>query len=74
MTNSDLEERILDFAQRKLEGADRAAVLSAGEFYVVVKGFPRPVADLPKPGIQVGVDSAGDIEWVSLPRPREAAA
>ena len=44
-------------------------MFAADEFLVVVEGWPRPGVDLPEPGsIQVGVDAAGAVEWMSTPR------
>ncbi len=68
MTDNDINEKLRDFAERNLEGAERDAVLSATEFYVADGlDFPRPIAELPAPGIQVGVAADGHISWVSWP-------
>ena len=63
---ADLENRVAEFA-RRMSDDGRAAVLAAQEFFVIVDGDPRAVADLPEPGVQVGVDAAGHLEWVSVP-------
>ena len=67
MTDTELRAEVADFAERNLEGAERDAVLAANDFYVVTESFPRPVAALPEPLPQVGVDSGGHVEWLSLP-------
>ncbi len=63
---ANLENRVAEFA-RRMSDDGRAAVLAAQEFFVIVDGDPRAVADLPEPGVQVGVDAAGHLEWVSVP-------
>ena len=68
MTDNDINEKLRDFAERNLEGAERDVVLSATEFYVADGlDFPRPIAELPAPRIQVGVAADGHISWVSWP-------
>ena len=49
---------------------DAIDAAQAGELpiYAIIEGFPRPVSELTEPGIQVGVDAAGRVEWVSVPR------
>lgn len=47
-----------------------AAALAADAVHVVADGLPLPVADLPEPMVQVGVNDAGEIGWVSLPESR----
>ena len=69
---ADLEDRVVEFA-RCMSDDGRDAVLAAKEFFVIVDGDARAVADLPEPRVQVGVDSAGRVVWVSVPL-LEAAA
>ena len=74
MTDNDINEKLRDFAERNLEGAERDAVLRATAVYVTeAEDFPRPIAELPNtPGVQLGLNGDGRIAWLSWPA--EAAA
>ena len=64
---------LLAFAERNMSAAEREQLLEAPILYVTDADLlPRPVSELPERCAQAGVDAAGRVAWVSIPR--EAAA